>query len=258
MKLKKEKDYITVYWAPATSVDDAFHGEINMMFPEPTNMFSYLVSRRSKFEKSRSIFVCPAFKDKMQKTFVFKNAMECNFLYETDDTGWINFTDLKNFPIPVTRHRAPGFDFGPSIVIETPYIFFADEDLEAVFSQPTFHEPGYTKYGTIVPGSFNIGSWFRPYLIELQMWKNSGELLIKEDEPLFYVEFLTKKKIKLVRFNYTKRMATYAQHCVDAPGIFGWNIPLIKRYRKFKESRMGDMILKEIKENIIGEFNEGQ
>jgi hypothetical protein len=87
------------------------------------------------------------------------------------------------------------------------------------------------------------------------MWGNSGELIIKEDEPIFYVEFLTNKKIKLVRFKYTKKLMTYAQHCVDAPPIFGNNLPLVKRYKKFKESRMRDLVLKEIKENIIGEFN---
>ena len=87
------------------------------------------------------------------------------------------------------------------------------------------------------------------------MWNNSGELIIKEDEPLFYVEFLTKKKIKLVRFEYTQKLLQHAQHCVGAPQMFGRNIPLIERYDKFKQSRMSDIILKEIKDNIVGEFH---
>jgi len=102
---------------------------------------------------------------------------------------------------------------------------------------------------------FNIGSWFRPYFTEIQMWNNHGELIIKENEPIFYVEFLTDKKIKLVRFKYTKKLLTYSQHCVDAPSIFGLNLPLVKRYEKFKQSKMRDIILKEIKENIVGESN---
>jgi hypothetical protein len=256
MKNNKEDDFITVYWAPAISYEVEPHREFNMMYPEPENMFSYLTSRRSTFNQSRSMLVCPAFKGKMKRTFFFKNSTECNFLYETDDRGEVYLQDQIGFPEEVRSLRAPGLDFGPTIVVNFPYIFFSDSEVEASFSQPIFHPQGYSKYGSVVPGTFDIGSWFRPYSTEIQMWNNSGELIIKEDEPIFYVEFLTNKKIKLVRFKYTKKLFTYAQHCVDAPPIFGNNLPLTKRYKKFKESRMRDVILKEIKENIIGDFNE--
>lgn len=256
MKKDKEEDFITVYWAPAMSYEVELHREFNMLYPEPENMFSYLTSKRSEHNQSRSVMVCPAFTNKMKKTFFFKNSVECNFLYETSDRGEVYLQDQKAFPETVTAIRPPGFIFGPTIVVNFPYIFFSDSDLEANFSQPTFHPQGYSKYGSVTPGRFNIGSWFRPYAVEIQMWNNSGELIIKEDEPIFYVEFLTDKKIKLVRFKYTKKLLTYAQHCVDAPQIFGKYIPLPKRYKKFKESRMRDVVLKEIKENIVGDFNE--
>ena len=255
MKKDKDDDFITVYWAPALSYEVEAHNEFNMMYAEPENMFSYLKSKKSKFDQSKSILVCPAFKEKMQKTFFFKNSVECNFLYRTDDSGEVYIEDQKSFPQGVQCIRQPALSFGPTIVVNLPYIFFSDSDLETSFSQPTFHPQGYSRYGSVIPGKFNIGSWFRPYFIEMQMWNNQGELIIKENEPIFYVEFLTDKKIKLVRFKYTKKLFTYSQHCVDAPPTFGLNLPLIKRYQKFKESRMSDLILKEIKENIVGESN---
>lgn len=255
MKNNKEDDFITVYWAPAISHEVEMHREFNMLYAEPENMFSYLTSKRSAFDQSNSLMVCPAFKDKMKKTFFFKNSVECNFLYETDDRGEVYLQDQKGFPEEVRSIRRPALSFGPTIVVNLPYIFFSDSDLEASFSQPTFHPQGYSKYGSVIPGRFNIGSWFRPYATEIQMWSNYGELIIKEDEPIFYVEFLTNKKIKLVRFKYTKKLLTYAQHCVDAPPIFGKYLPLTSRYKKFKESRMRELVLKEIKENIIGDFN---
>ena len=256
MKDNKEDDFITVYWAPAISQEVEMHREFNMLYAEPENMFSYLTSKRSKHDQSRSMMVCPAFKDKMKKTFFFKNSVECNFLYETDDNGVVHLQGQKYFPEEVASIRLPGLNFGPTILVNLPYIFFSDSDLEASFSQPTFHPQGYSKYASIIPGSLNIGSWFRPYSTEFQMWNNSGEFIIKEGEPIFYVEFLTNKKIKLVRFKYTKKIMTYAQHCVDSPAIFGRHLPLTTRYKKFKESRMRDLVLKEIKENIIGDFNE--
>jgi hypothetical protein len=252
----KDEDFITVYWAPASSQDVDYHNELNMLYADPYNMFSYLVNQRSNFNQSISMLTCPAFKEKMKKTFVFKNCLESHYSYSTKEDGTVDFQILKNPSIAITRDRDPGFTFGPTVTVRTPYIFFSDSEIEANFSQPTFHPQGYTKYGSIIPGKFNIGLWFRPYFFEIQMWSNEGELIIKEDEPIFYVDFLTNKKIKLVRFKYTKKLATYAQHCVDAPAIFGPNLPLVNRYRKFKESRMKDMILKEIKENIVGEHNE--
>jgi hypothetical protein len=256
MKKDKEKEFITVYWAPAISQNVEYHEELNMLYLDPYNMFKYLVSKRSKFDQKASVLSCPAFKEKMRNTFVFKSSIESHYSYETDEIGEVKFNPLnKNFA-PLSVQRVPGLDFGPTLIVETPYIFFADSDLEASFSQPIFHPQGYTKYGSVVPGKFNIGSWFRPYFFEIQMWNKDGELLIKEDEPMFYVEFLTNKNIKLVRFKYTRKLGTYAQHCVSAPSIFGKNFPLIKRYKKFKDSRMNELILKEIKENILGECNE--
>jgi hypothetical protein len=255
MKKNKEDDFITVYWADALSFEVKEHRKFNMLYQEPENMFSYLKSKRSVFDQSNSMLVCPAFKNKMKKTFFFKNSVECNFLYETNDRGEVYLQDQKAFPEDVRSIRTPGLDFGPTIFVNVPYIFFADSDLEASFSQPIFHPQGYSKYASIIPGNFNIGSWFRPYSTEFQMWNKSGEFIIKEDEPIFYVEFLTDKKIKLVKFKYTKELMTYAQHCIDAPPIFGNNLPLVKRYKKFKDSRMRDLILKEIKQNILGEFN---
>ena len=256
MKDNKNDDFITVYWAPAISQEVELHREFNMLYAEPENMFSYLTSKRSEFDQSRSVMVCPAFKNKMKKTFFFKNSVECNFLYETSDRGEVHLEFQKPFPETVKSIRPPVLNFGPTVLVNFPYIFFADSDLEATFSQPFFHPEGYSKYGSVIPGTFNIGSWFRPYTTEIQMWNNSGEFILKEDEPIFYVEFLTNKKIKLVRFKYTYKLLTYAQHCVDAPPIFGKHLPLIARYKKFKESRMRDVVLKEIKENIIGDFNE--
>jgi hypothetical protein len=255
MKNKIETDTITVYWAPGLYQGGEFYEQINMLYPEPENMFSYLKKNKSNFDQRASFLTCPALRQKMQKTFMFKNSLDVNFLYETDNAGNVSIKDLLNFPTKIHQLRPPTLTFGPTVCIETPYLFFSSSEIEASFSMPTFHPAGFSKYGSIAPGTFDIGQWFRPYPVEIQMWNNSGELIIKENEPIFYVEFLTKKKIKLVRFECTQKLALYATQCVQAPRIFGKNLPLITRYDKFKQSKMHDLILKEIKENIVGESN---
>jgi hypothetical protein len=88
------------------------------------------------------------------------------------------------------------------------------------------------------------------------MWQQSGLLEVKENEPLFYIEFLTDKKIKLVRFKYNKKLSTYARHCADAPSLFGFGKPLHERYKKFNNSSMNKIVLNEILKNIVEETNE--
>jgi hypothetical protein len=43
----------------------------------------------------------------------------------------------------------------------------------------------------------------------------------------------------------------YAESCMNAPSNYGNHIPLVKRYERFKNSRMNEMILKEIKNNAL-------
>ena len=65
------------------------------------------------------------------------------------------------------------------------------------FTPPFFQKPGYTQDATILPGEFDVGNWFRPYNFEIQTWSNHGIITLKENEPIFYAEFKTDKKIKL-------------------------------------------------------------
>ena len=98
-----------------------------------------------------------------------------------------------------------------------------------------FHPAKHTNYGTAVPGDMNIGSWFRPYPLEMQLWGNSGEIKFQENEPLFYVEFDTDKDIILKRFNFNQNLHNYAKHCTT---FYNQEYSLIKRYNQFKRTKM--------------------
>ena len=102
-----------------------------------------------------------------------------------------------------------------------------------------------------MPGTFDIGQWFRPYTFETQMWQQKGEFAIDADEPIFYVEFLTDKKINLKRFKMNATLVSYQEHCSSSGKLWGLGTPLEKRYQRFKESKMRELILKEIKNNLI-------
>jgi hypothetical protein len=81
--------------------------------------------------------------------------------------------------------------------------------------------------------------------------KMLGTLNLKEDEPLFYVEFLTDRPIILKRFVTTAKLMDYATACSTSPFKIEKNVPLISRYKRFKSARMNSLVLNEIKKNLI-------
>jgi hypothetical protein len=249
--MKKNNDEINVYWAPYISYGSSSKtNDWSMLYPDPTNLYSDLLKLKAFNEDSKfSFFACPATKNNFKNTYVFKNALHSEYSYDVNQFPVItpkskNFLDCKIV-------RSPSVSVGPLIQIFLSYVFFSDEELEVFFSQPTFHKSKYTVFGSPMPGGFNIGSWFRPYNFELQMWNQSGELILEDNEPLFYAKFLTNKNIKMHRFHLSEKLFNYGEHCSNSPFTIKGNVPLINRYVKFKESRMKDMVLQEIKQNLI-------
>jgi hypothetical protein len=247
----KDDDVINVYWSPVFPMIEIEEKASAMFYKEPSNLFTELSQKRKNFKGFNTFFACPVTKNRFKNTFVFKNSLKADYEYKTYDNGVTDIFPNGEFNMPVTNIRKPSLTVGPLLVVDTPFIFFADEDVEALLSQPTFHKAGYTRYGSIVPGRFNIGSWFRPYICEIQMWENNGRFLLEEDEPIFYLELLTDKKINLIRFSYNKELEKLAQHCIDSPKLFGKHLPITKRYKRFKESNMKNIILLEIKKNLV-------
>jgi|688.fasta_scaffold00121_104 hypothetical protein len=253
------KDVINVYWAPAIGYSANGHNEWEMLYPEPTNLYLSLLENKSNNiggkGKSKTFFSCPAVKNQFKNTFVFKNVVQSEYRFDFSKTP-AEIEPLSKSYIDFNVRSDFGLNVGPSITFELSYGFFADQPLQAFFYQPIFHKSQYTQYGTIFPGNFDIGRWFRSYNVEVQMWNQSGFFKFEEDEPLFYVHFNTDKKIKLHRFKHSRALDKYMNHCVNSPSFMGENLPLVTRYKKFMESRFNETILTEIKKNLTGEHNE--
>jgi hypothetical protein len=224
------KEPLVIYWSPAINLSSSSIGE-EMLYPEPTNLLHDLIKIRNKDSGPSSFFSCPAASGRMKKTFVFRNSLSSSYHYD--------FTDKE----------------GGSIVLGLRYIFFSEEPVLGYISPPMMHEPKYTKSATAIPGAFDISKWFRPFVMEVQTWKTQGDIFIEEDEPLFYFEAATEREVVLKRFEVNDKLMRYLDGCVQAPAKFGRYLPLRDRYKKFTESRMNDLVLKEIKNNIVKDKN---
>ena len=133
-------------------------------------------------------------------------------------------------------------------------MFFSEEPMDIFLSAPYFHQSKYTQYGSILPGEFNIGQWFRPYFFEVQMWNSKGEFHVGANEPIFYASFLTNKNVELKRFNYNDTLRSYSAALLEGNKMFGRGQSLLSRYHRFNSIGMRERILKEIHNNVIDEI----
>lgn len=244
------KEPLVVYWAPAINLSSSSSGE-EMLYPEPINLLSDLIKVKNKESGPSSFFSCPAASGRMKKAFVFKNALHSEYHYDFTDKENPVVIPTSKYYIPAKILRNSALNNGGSIVIGLRYIFFAEESVNAYITPPMMHPPRYTTYGTSIAGSYDISKWFRPFVMEIQAWNTQGDLVIEDGEPLFYLEVNTDRDIILKRFDVNEKLMKYLDGCVQAPAMFGRFLPLTDRYKKFTESRMNDLILKEIKNNVV-------
>jgi hypothetical protein len=245
----KEKP-ITVYLSEGFP-SESMGADWSFLYPRPTNLFSDLTKERAIGEKTDSFLTCPAFSDITKKTIQYRSPMDASYEYD--------FTDKEN-PIvnPISKSFISFFPRDKSLAVsntiffELRYFMFADEPLEVFFTSPYFSQSKYTRYATIIPGRFDIGQWFRPYTFEVQPWSPKGEIHIEKDEPLFYAQFQTNRKIEIKRFEINEKIKLMASACVGEKNLFARQ-SMPSRYNMFNRIGLKGKLLTEIKKNIIEE-----
>jgi len=244
------KNPINVYWSPYYIADRG--NDWSFMYPKPETLMTNLLQNKTDDLDQASFFSCPAVSTKFKKMLVFKNSVACSYSYDATSEPFKIEPKTEQF-IDTNMTRPQALKGGPSIEFGISNVFFADESLEAVVTPPFFHEPKYTQYGSIVPGEFDIGQWFRPVNFEVQLWKNKGEFALEDGEPIFYLELKTKRPVMLHRFNMTEKLLSYSNSNINYFNLFGRKVPLVNRYQRFREVGLREKILTEIRANLINE-----
>lgn len=244
-----DNDTLVIYWAPALPYSSDKIPDYNGAYFEPHSLHSEFVKNSEKDTSAGIRFTsCPAVNSYSKNTFVFTNPLSYELSVNKDYVSPKN----PNKPfINAEYQRGPTLKDSPIVSVSMSWYIFAEESVVAKFTPPYFHEPKYTQYGTVVSGGFDIGSWFRPFNLDVQMWKDKTSLVFEEGEPLFYLHIETEKKIVLKRFSCNDTLANIALSCVHAPLSFGLHLPLKERYNRFIKSRTHDKVLREIKNNLI-------
>ena len=234
---------IEIYWSPFFErglVDWSmlYQGKISTLYDEMRSEMNH------DAEPLGNLFYCPAFKNLTPNVAVLKNIMKSQFKIEND-----NLVPVLRSSISSQIPRKPSMDGRHHLEFGLGWIFFSEDDVEISMTSPYFDTPNHMKYGNVVPGKFNISSWFRKITPEFVLKKGVNEFEIGE-EDIVYLTFNTQKKLKFTRFEMTDTLRSYARACSSSTEWEQWS-ELETRYERFNKSEMPKLVLNEIRKNLI-------
>ena len=233
---------ITVYWA---CIEDEW---IKATEPEPVSKRFYDLGIKNKDAGAfDAINHCPVFNESLKNSYAIKSIYDYSFkIIENscfspdynqkfyDDHVFVRSIDKKFFSF------------------NTRYIFFTEEDSLKMnaYQHPVFEENEITKRCMVIPGSFDIGKYFRNLEFAFILKKDFNEFVVKDEDVLYYLTFDTKEKIKFKQFRFTEDLNKIMQGGRLA-NSFTKNkkyVSIDLWYNKFKGKRY---ILNKIKENLL-------
>jgi len=266
MKFKQinEKKEHEVFWAPWRNLKnpDLYTGFINpWAYEEPENLWSSLISNKANYkEYTPNIFQCPAVRETMESVYIIRNPTDSDANIEFDEnkviTG-VTQDQMRESPhlarystVESTMAHLPSINNQILFVYNFPMLFFSTTPLMMRLTSPWFGNAPHLKYGAVIPGTFDIGRWFRPLNFEFNLWDDVTRFEIKAEEPLAYVEFATDKKIVFTRFECSQKLFDLSNDMIlnRRPKLK----TLASRYDMFDKNPMRNLILNELAKNIAG------
>jgi len=233
---------LNVYWAHATSPANSVSTSLLMGNIAP--VISTLVSKH----KPNAYHQCKSFHAAFKNMFLITHPVDLEI-----DLSAESLLDLQEETFFVNgqiRYR-PFKDFNKTTFdYDHSFVFFSEESLILQVTPAYMHNTSDKKSGYITSGSMDISSWYRPIFSTYQLWDNQNSIKFTKDEPMMYFQFLTDKKINLIRFEENDALRDIRQGCVNFKHILP-NQPLGELYRRFRSGRLHKKVLKEIKKNIL-------
>lgn len=243
---------INVYWAPSSFQIE--NESWNMHYADPVSVTQDVFQQNVN---NRDFLTCPALRDSVKNLYSFNAAIEeytdldpsqLAFLHDNEDLLIPLETTLS---IPLIRRRKNSLKNHINLLYPMSWILFADKPLEASFLAPYIPPTTPTPQAILATGKFNIGKWFRSYNLEYFTPITATSFQYRQNDPLFYLQLHTNEKIKLHRFNMTNKLAALEQENIQSVHRYGFGKTLQQRYQMFNTGRLRNMILKEIKNNLI-------
>jgi len=234
----------TVFWSHFCL--PSFLPKMKLLSGSPKKLSTEI--KKDMIISNRNLALCPASNELFNNTYylTFNQDLDEDF----DENGYPQQNKKQLF-----LQREKQFQNRISVELDFAWIFYSSEPLMLEVFPPFCHQTTLQNFGCIASGRYDIGKWFRPINLSFFLWEGINKFKAKEGEPICYIRFISETPIKLQEFYINQRLLEIGQNSTNHPNFYKKNIPLLKRYEKFKESNMKHLIEKEINNNL-GELNE--
>lgn len=229
----------TVYYSSFSPPE--FFGDHYMLFEEPEPLLQSIAKTRNKQNKFENYIDCPGFQNSIKNTFIIRNPINMSILINDNGIFPTNNKSIELVPFWIKKDNSRHLGV---VNYHLNYIFFSEE-LEISTFPAYLHNTDFQSKLTYIPGSFNIGKWFRPIEGAFELKENTTEVSIKESDPLYYIKFHTNEKIKFVRFEMSSKLYQMTLGCMNYKKI-NHNCPLNYLYKLFYKTQANRLISKEI------------
>jgi len=254
MSKKEQEETITVYWSPGQFTDSepqSWH----QFYSQPTLVSDYVLERRKKDLTTRTIFGCPAYVVALHNVYEVRSVHNESIIFPEELFTTTPDTYPQSLPLAsklgFITSRPSSIEDHVDIEYNMSWLFFCDEPLEARFTAPYFPPSSPIKGALLAIGSFNIGLWFRQFNLDYLVPFGSNKFELKVDDPLFYVQFLTDKKIIFKRFIHTDNLQKFSDEFAQTSNRKGKIGGFAERYALSKKTMGPQLVLSEIKKNLV-------
>ena len=201
---------------------------------------------------AKSASRCPAVINLESRYFLIRCPFDLNLEFVRDKEGRPALRNLSGDKsgirgnklrekIHVTNEREWRHPEVPTIQLELPYVFVADEPVHMSQVAPFMHYCKRPLPGTIFGGRFPINVWPRPLMWAFEWHDTSAPLQINRGDPLFYVTFETRpqdRAVQLVEAEMTDDLQDYLEMISGAVNYVNQTFSLFEAAEKRRPAKL--------------------
>ena len=197
--------------------------------------------------KQNNFKLCPAYLDHNANLFALRFPIDYNLSITPQGytTTALDQEFFNNF-VMIRDPEQKLVSFG------VRYVFFAEEPCQISLQQPYMEDNDLANKAMSVPGSFDIGQWFRTTDYAVMLKQNCDQVTINRGDVYNYLRVHTDESVEFVRFDYTPELDSIQREILQAKRFLANKSPRLSYYYSlFKQSQYRKKILRLIKENQL-------
>jgi len=203
----------------------------------------------------QDVAFCPSVSTDLKNTLVFKSPVDIDIDFNEDMS---DFNCRKNYPPEFLEYILTPPSEERVLQIRTPMILlFADKDVTATQMPTYLDDTNLNKTTHFISGTFNIGSWLRPFLTAFKLKPYFHRLRVSKGDALNYVKINTNEPFKLVQFDSSDLVKSVddspLHYCVELKNTKSNKkiMTLDECYNAFREKDYHNKTLKWIEERVV-------